>query len=297
MIYLDHNATTPILPEVLEAMMPYLTTEWGNPSSAYKFGTKLKSVIETAREQVAELIGAHPMDVIFTSCATESNNAAIAAGLKANPTKRHIVTSQVEHSSVLNYCMALEKASHRSPLLDEEGCRGGRPKEVAYRVTYLPVDREGLLKLADLEAAITDQTAVVSLMWANNETGVLFPVERIAGICRSRGVLYHCDAVQAAGKVEIDVRKIPADYLSLTGHKFHGPKGIGALYVRRKAPFSPYVYGGHQERNRRGGTESVPLIVSMGKAAELARKHLPYYEKKVPSLAGRVGGRHPEFDS
>jgi cysteine desulfurase len=263
-IYLDHNATTPILPEVLEAMMPYLTTEWGNPSSAYKFGAKLNSVIETAREQVADLIGAPSRDVIFTSCATESNNAAIAAALKANPAKRHIVTSQVEHSSVLNYCMALEK----------EG----------YRVIYLPVDREGLLNLADLETAITDETSVVSLMWANNETGVLFPVERIAEICRSRGVLYHCDAVQAAGKVEIDVRKIPADYLSLTGHKFHAPKGIGALYVRRKSPFSPLVYGGHQERNRRGGTESVPLIVGMGKAAELARKHLPEYEKKVRPL-------------
>ncbi len=140
------------------------------------------------------------------------------------------------------------------------------------------------MNLADLEAAITDETAVVSLMWANNETGVLFPVEQIAEICRSRGVLYHCDAVQAAGKVEIDVRKIPADYLSLTGHKFHAPKGIGALYVRRKSPFSPLVYGGHQERNRRGGTESVPLIVGMGKAAELARKHLPDYEKKVRPL-------------
>ncbi len=267
-IYLDHNATTPVLPEVLEAMMPYLTTEWGNPSSAYKFGAKLKSVVATAREQMSELIGAHPMDVIFTSCATESNNAAIAAALKANPSKRHIVTSKVEHSSVLNYCMALEK----------EG----------YLVTYLPVDRDGLLKLADLEVAITDQTAVVSLMWANNETGVLFPVERIAEICRSRGVLYHCDAVQAAGKVDIDVRKMPAGYLSLTGHKFHAPKGIGALYVRRKAPFSPYVYGGHQERNRRGGTESVPLIVGMGKAAELARKHLPDYEKKVRPLRDKL---------
>jgi len=270
LIYLDHNATTPVLPEVLEAMMPYLTTEWGNPSSAYKFGAKLKSVIATAREQVAELIGAHPMDVIFTSCATESNNAAIAAALKANPTKRHIVTSQVEHSSVLNYCMALEKDG--------------------YRVTCLPVDREGLLNLADLEAAITDETAVVSLMWANNETGVLFPVEKIAETCRSRGVLYHCDAVQAAGKVEIDVRKIAADYLSLTGHKFHAPKGIGALYVRRKSPFSPLVYGGHQEHNRRGGTESVPLIVGMGKAAELARKYLPDYEKKVRPLRDELEG-------
>ena len=167
-IYLDHNATTPILPEVLEAMMPYLTTEWGNPSSACRFGAKLKSVIETAREQVAELIGAHPMDVIFTSCATESNNAAIAAALKANPTKRHIVTSQVEHSSVLSYCMALEKS--KTPLLDQEGWRAsaGVVTEGAYRVSYLPVDHEGLLNLADLEAAITDETAVVSLMWANN---------------------------------------------------------------------------------------------------------------------------------
>jgi cysteine desulfurase len=266
-IYLDHNATTPVLPEVLEAMMPYLTTEWGNPSSAYKFGAKLKSVIETAREQVAELIGAHSTDIIFTSCATESNNAAIAA-LKANPDKRHIVTSSVEHSSVLNYCRALEK----------EG----------YRVTCLPVDRDGLLKLSDLETAITDQTAVVSLMWANNETGVLFPVERIAEICRSRGALYHCDAVQAAGKVEIDVRKMAVDYLSLTGHKFHAPKGIGVLYVRRKAPFLPFIYGGHQERHRRGGTESVPLIVGLGKAAELARKHLPDYEKKVRPLRDKL---------
>jgi cysteine desulfurase len=268
MIYLDHNATTPVLPEVLEAMIPYLTTEWGNPSSAYKFGAKVKSVIETAREQVAELIGAQPREVIFTSCATESNNAAIHAALKANPNKQHIVTSAVEHSSVLNYCMALEKDG--------------------YRVTYLPVDRDGLLKLADLENTIADETSVVSLMWANNETGVLFPVKEIAEICRSRGVLYHCDAVQAAGKIDTDVRKLPVDYLSLTGHKFHAPKGIGALYVRRKTLFSPLIHGGHQERNLRGGTENVPLIVGMGKAAELARRHSPDYEKKVRQLRDKL---------
>src|SRR5258705_7352433 len=267
MIYLDNNGTTSVLPEVVEAMMLYFTTDWGNPSSSYKFGSKLKSVIETAREQVADLIGAHPREILFTSCATESNNAAIHAALKAHPDKRHIVTSAVEHSSVLNYCMALEKDG--------------------YRVTYLPVDREGLLKLADLENAITDETAVVSLMWANNETGVLFPVKEIAEICRARGVLYHCDAVQAAGKVEIDVSRdggMQADYLSLTGHKFHAPKGVGALYVRRKAPFSPMIHGGHQERNLRGGTECVPLIVGMGKAAELARNHLPTYEERVRPL-------------
>jgi cysteine desulfurase len=264
MIYLDHNATTPVLPEVLEAMLPYFKAEWGNPSSSYKFGAKLKTVIEMAREQVADLIGANPREMIFTSCATESNNAAIHAALKANPQKRHIITSAVEHSSVLNYCMALEKED--------------------YRVTYLPVDRDGLLKLADLETALTDDTAVVSLMWANNETGVLFPVERIAEICRARGVLFHCDAVQAAGKAEIDVRKVQADYLSLTGHKFHAPKGIGALYVRRKAPFSPYVHGGHQERGLRGGTENVAFIAGMGKAAELVLKKIPEYEHTVRAL-------------
>ncbi|MBN1105064.1 MAG: aminotransferase class V-fold PLP-dependent enzyme [Deltaproteobacteria bacterium] len=233
MIYLDHNATTPILPEVLEAMMPYLTSGWGNPSSSYKFGSNLKVVIEAARAQVAELIGARPMEILFTSCGTESNNAAIHAALKANPTKRHIVTSAVEHSSVLNYCKSLE----------EEGCR----------VTYLPVDREGLLNVVDLEKAVTDETAVVSLMWANNETGVIFPVKEIGEICRSRGVLFHCDAVQAAGKIEVDVRKVKANYLTLTRHKFHATKGIGALFVRRKSPFSSFVTGGHQERNMRGG--------------------------------------------
>jgi cysteine desulfurase len=264
MIYLDWNATTPVLPEVLEAMIPYLTSEWGNPSSTYKFGSKLKTVIEIARLHVAELIGARSMEIIFTSCATESNNTAINAALKANPRKRHIVTSAVEHSSVLNYCKALETED--------------------YRITYLPVDREGLLKLADLENAIAEDTAVVSLMWANNETGVLFPVKEIGELCRSRGVLFHCDAVQAAGKVKIDVRAVHADYLSLTGHKFHAPKGIGALYVRRKTPFSPFVQGGHQERNMRGGTESVPLIVAMGKAAEIAREKLPGYDKKVRPL-------------
>lgn len=264
MIYLDCNATTSVLPEVYEAMIPYLTSEWGNPSSTYKFGSKLKTVIETARVQVAELIGARSMEIIFTSCATESNNTAINAALKVNPRKRHIITSAVEHSSVLNYCKALEKED--------------------YRITYLPVDREGLLKLADLENAITEETAVVLLMWANNETGVLFPVKEIGEICQSRGVLFHCDAVQAAGKIKIDVRAVHADYLSLTGHKFHCPKGIGALYVKRKAPFSPFIQGGHQERNMRGGTESVPLIVAIGTAAELARKELPNYDKTVRPL-------------
>ncbi len=264
MIYLDHNATTPVRPEVREAMLPFLTHEWGNPSSSYRFGSKLKSVLETARAQVAELLGASPREILFTSCATESNNAAIHAALKADPHKRHVIASVVEHSSVLAYCRALER---------EGIC-----------VTLLPVDRDGLLKLADLENALSDDTAIVSLMWANNETGVLFPVTEIAELCRSRGVLFHCDAVQAAGKVAIDVRRVRADYLSLTGHKFHAPKGIGALYVRRQAPFTPFIHGGHQERGLRGGTENVALIAALGKAAELARQQLRGYDARVRPL-------------
>lgn len=264
MIYLDHNATTPVRTEVFEAMRPYFCEEWGNPSSSYRFGARMKGAIETAREQVADLIGAHPREIVFTSCATESNNTALHAALGANPGKRHVITSAVEHSSVLNHCRALER----------DGCR----------VTYLPVDRDGLLVLADLENAITGETAIVSLMWANNETGVLFPVEEIAAVCRVRSVLFHCDAVQAVGKVCVNVRNLPVDYLSITGHKLGAPKGIGALYVNRKAPFGAYLHGGHQEKGRRGGTENVAFIVALGRAAELATKHLPTSDKTVRPL-------------
>lgn len=264
MIYLDYNATTPLAPVVREAMLPYLTEEWGNPSSSYRFGAKLKAVIETARGQVAELLGASSREIVFTSGATEANNTAIHAALRVHPARRHIVTSAVEHSSVLSCCRALER----------EGVR----------VTVLPVDREGLLKQADVEAAITDETAVVSLMWANNETGVLFPVERIAELCRVRGVLFHCDAVQAVGKLPVDVRCVSADYLTLSGHKFHGPKGVGALFVRRGAPFTPLIHGGHQERGRRGGTENVALIAGLGVAAELAQKNVADYAARVRPL-------------
>ncbi len=266
MIYLDHNATTPVLPEVREAMLPYLGEEWGNPSSTYRFGSKLKSRIEATREQVAALIGAKTSrEILFTSGGTESNNTAIHAALLSRPGKRHIVTSQVEHSSVLTYCRFLEK---------HHGCR----------VTYLPVDREGLLSLTGLENALSDDTALVSLMWANNETGVLFPVEEIARLCQSRGVLLHCDAVQAAGKVPVNVQTIPFDYLSITGHKIGAPKGVGALYVNRKAPFVPFIHGGHQERERRGGTENVPHLIGLGTAAALALKKLPTYDCTVRPL-------------
>jgi cysteine desulfurase len=264
MIYLDHNATTPVHPDVFEAMRPYFTDDWGNPSSSYRFGSKLKGVIEAARGEVASLIGAGAREIIFTGCATESNNAAIHAALKANPEKRHIITSQVEHSAVLQTCQAWEKES--------------------YRVTYLGIDRDGLLNLAELESALCDDTALVSLMWANNETGVIFPVQKIGELCRSRGVLFHCDAVQAVGKLPIDLSKLPIDYLALAGHKFNAPKGIGALYVHRKAPFDPFIWGGHQERGRRGGTENVAFIAALGKAAELAKKRLPDYDKTVRPL-------------
>lgn len=266
MIYLDHNATTPVLPEVREAMLPCLGEDWGNPSSSYRFGSRLKSKIEAAREQVADLLGAKAArEVIFTSGGTESNNAAIHAALLSQPGKRHIVTSQVEHSSVLSYCRYLEQ---------HHGCR----------VTCLPVDRDGLLSLADLENALTQDTALVSLMWANNETGVIFAVEEIGQLCRGKGVLYHCDAVQAAGKLPVKVKDLPMDYLSLTGHKIGAPKGIGALYARRNAPFVPFMHGGHQERSRRGGTENVASIVGLGTAAVIALKKLPAYDAAVRPL-------------
>jgi cysteine desulfurase len=264
MIYLDHNGTTSILPAVREVMLPYLTDEWGNASSSYRFGSKLKGVIEAARGHVAALIGARVSEIIFTGCATESNNTAIHAALKANPQKRHIITSQVEHSSVLQPCQALEK----------EG----------YRVTSFGVDRDGLLDLAELENALDDETALVSLIGANNETGVLFPLQKIGALCRERGVLSHCDATQMIGKMPLDLSQTPMDYLSITGHKLNAPKGVGALYVRNKAPFTPLLYGGHQERGRCGGTENVALIAALGKAAELAKARVIDYDKTVRPL-------------
>jgi cysteine desulfurase len=268
-IYLDHNATTPVLPEVREAMVPYLNDDWGNPSSSYRFGSKLKSKVENAREQVADLIGAKsPQEIIFTSGGTESNNTAIHAAIHSTP-KKHIITSQVEHSSVLSYCRFLEE-SH------------------GYRVTYLPVDREGLLSLKDLETAMDEDTALVSLMWANNETGVLFPVEEIGSLCRSKGVLYHCDAVQAVGKLPIDLSSLPIDYLSLTGHKIGAPKGIGALYVNEQAGFVSLIHGGHQEDSRRGGTENIAGIIGFGAASTVAKMKLPEYDSIVRPLRDQL---------
>ncbi|HEY8899917.1 MAG TPA: aminotransferase class V-fold PLP-dependent enzyme [Chthoniobacterales bacterium] len=264
MIYLDHNATTPVLPEVVEAMMPYFREEWGNPSSSYRFGSKLRKALETAREQVADFIGAHPLEIIFTSGGTESDNTALHAMLRADLTKRHLITSAVEHSAVLSFCRGLE--------------------EMGFRITYLPVDRDGLLSLTDLEAAITPDTVGVSLMAVNNETGVLFPTEEIAAICRERSVLFHCDAVQSVGKMPLNVKSLSVDYLALSGHKIGAPKGIGALYVRRKAPFTSFVSGGHQERGRRGGTENVAFVAGLGVAAAHARKKLDAFARTVLPL-------------
>ena len=268
MIYLDYNSTTPLLPEVWEAMQPFFVTRWGNPSSAYRFGAQLKAEIDQAHDAVAALVGAEADEIIFTSCATESNNAAISAILAARPNKRHIVTSAVEHSSVLNFCKAAEK-------------RG-------YQVTNLGVNADGLCDLAELAEAIKEDTALVSMMWANNETGVLSPVKEIAELCHGKGALFHCDAVQAAGKIPVDVNILPADYLTISAHKLYGPKGIGALCIRNGAPFEPMIIGGHQEAGRRGGTENVGLIVGFGEAAELAKRNLGERATQVRTLRDKL---------
>jgi len=255
-VYFDNNATTRVLPEVVEAMLPFYTDRYGNPSSIHRFGSSVGEKIAEARAQVAALIGAaDPIEVIFTSCGTESDNAAIRGMLEARPDKRHIVTTKVEHSAILGLCQHLEKKG--------------------YRVTWLNVDQEGALDLTELEAALTQDTAIASIMWANNETGVIFPIEKIGALARAKGVPLHVDAVQAAGKIPIQIKNLPVDLLTISGHKFHGPKGVGALYVRRGITFPPFMIGGHQEKNRRAGTENVASIIGMGRAAEVAYGRLP----------------------
>ena len=263
-IYLDNNATTPLDPAVIEEMMPFFTKCYGNPSSGYAFAAKARKAVDLARERLAALLGCEPSEIVFTSGGTESNNAVIHSALHFAPLGKfatgrirrggHVMTSAVEHSAVLRPCQDLEK----------RGCT----------VTFLGVDQDGNLDLAKFEAAIRPQTALVSTMWANNETGVLFPVEEIAEICRRKGVLFHTDAVQAVGKIPMRLRDTAINLLSLSAHKFHGPKGVGALYVNRRTRFTPLIAGGSQENGRRGGTENVAGIVGLGKAAELACKYL-----------------------
>lgn len=260
-IYLDNNATTRVDPAVLEAMLPYLTDHYGNPSSMHTFGGQVGKAIKQAREQVAALLGADPSEILFTSCGTEGNNTAIRAALQAQPDRKHLITTQVEHACVTNVFKQLEKQG--------------------YTVTYLSVNRKGELDLSELEAALTGNTALVSTMYANNETGVIFPVEQIGAMAKEYGATYHVDAVQVVGKVPLNLKTSTIDLLTLSGHKLHAPKGVGALFVRRGFRFRPLLIGGHQERGRRAGTENVAGIVALGKAAEVANFELKYLGREM----------------
>ncbi len=254
-IYLDNNATTQLSPEVVEVMLPFYNEFYGNPSSLHSFGGSLKSELNKTRESIADLLGARlDLEVYFTSGATESNNAAVRGALLAQPDKKHIVISKVEHESLFQLANQLEK----------EGVE----------VSRISVDHSGQLNLEELKDSIRPDTAIVSIMYANNETGVIFPIEKIANIVKEKGVLFHTDAVQAMGKLSIDLKNIPIDLLSASSHKIHGPKGVGILYIRRGTRVQPLILGGEQERGRRGGTENVPAIVGLKKAAELAKTYL-----------------------
>ncbi|MBW7996354.1 MAG: cysteine desulfurase NifS [Candidatus Glassbacteria bacterium] len=250
-VYLDNNATTAVAPEVFEAMKPFLTTSYGNPSSIHSFGGKVRRDLDRAREQVARMLGADASEIVFTGCGSESDNAAIMGALElAGPSRKHVITTRVEHEAVIQVGHWL--AGH------------------GYDVTETGVDTRGALDLAELESAIRDDTALVSVMWANNETGVVYPIEKIAELVKSRGVLFHTDAVQSVGKIPVDLGKVPVDLLALSGHKLHAPKGVGVLFVRKGIDLPAYLRGGHQEAGRRAGTENVAGIVGLGAAAELA---------------------------
>jgi cysteine desulfurase len=267
-IYADNNATTQVAPEVLEEMLPYFNKYYGNPSSMHTFGGMVEHKIVEARERVAGLLGASPAEIIFTSCGTESDNTAIRAAILSNPDKKHIITSRVEHPAIKNLFEYLSKNG--------------------YRVTFVPVDRKGRLDLDYLYKNLSEDTAVASIMWANNESGVVFPVEEIGKILREKEIVFHTDAVQAVGKIPIDLKNVEVDMLSLSGHKLHGPKGVGALYVRKGTKFSPFLIGGHQEKGRRGGTENVAAIIGLGKASELAALNLSDETTRVKRLRDKL---------
>ena len=267
-IYLDNNATTKVAEEVLEEMKPYLTRLYGNPSSMHTFGGQVARKIRQARDQVAALLGCDSAEIFFTSGGTESDNAAINGTLAATPNKRTVITTRVEHPAVLATCRELQN-------------RG-------YTVIELGVDSNGLLDLDELRGSITDDTALVTIMHANNETGVLFPVDQIVQIAKEKGTVFHTDAVQAVGKIPINLAKTPIDLLSLSGHKLHAPKGIGVLYVRKGTRISPFMFGGHQEAGRRPGTENVPGIVALGKACELAGRNIEEENSKVRKLRDKL---------
>ncbi|MGB6065044.1 MAG: cysteine desulfurase NifS [Desulfomonilaceae bacterium] len=268
-VYLDNNATTMVAPEVFEAVRPFLTERYGNPSSMHSFGGSVAHDVVKAREALAQLLGAAPQEVIFTSGGTESDSTAILSALATMPERREIVTTRVEHPAVLNLCKHL-----------------GRFK--GYSIRWLSVGKDGMLDMDEVRAKITDQAAVVSVMWANNETGVIFPVREIVEIARAHGALMHTDAVQAVGKIPMELGSSDINFLSLSGHKLHAPKGIGALYIKKGTRFSPFVIGGHQESDRRGGTENVPGIVGLGEAARLAMKNFDEENSRVRKLRDRL---------
>ena len=267
-IYLDNNATTAVAPEVLAAMLPYLGELYGNPSSMHSFGGQVGEAVDTARERIAALLGAGPDEIIFTSCGSESDNTAIWSALQTQPEKRHLITTRVEHPAVLNVVQYWERQG--------------------YHVTLLGVDGKGRLDLDEYAAALSDDTALVSIMFANNEVGDIYPIQAMAEMAKERGILFHTDAVQAVGKTPIDLRHLPVDMLSLSGHKIHAPKGIGVLYVRKGVRFRPFLRGGHQERGRRAGTENVPYIVGLGMAAQLSSDHMQEERVNVARLRDKL---------
>jgi len=267
-IYLDNNATTQVAPEVVEEMMPYFSELYGNPSSAHTFGGQVGRKIREARESAAELLGVNPEEILFTSCGSESDNAAIRSALELNPDKRHIVTSRVEHPAVKSFCEHL-------------GNNG-------YEVTEIPVDKDGNLDMAAYEESLTPDTAIATIMWGNNETGVVFPVEEAGRLARDRGILFHSDGVQVAGKIPIHMKESNVDMLSLSGHKLHAPKGVGILYIRKGTPYSPFIVGGHQERGRRGGTENTASIIGLGKACRLALANMEDENTRVKDLRDKL---------
>lgn len=269
-VYLDNNATTSVAKEVLEVMLPYLQEEYGNPSSMYEFARKPIKAVEKARRQVAEFLGAaYDDEIIFTSCGSESDSTAILGSLQALGTERNeVIISDVEHPAVFNLRKHLER--------------------MGYTVKVLPVNKSGLVEAASLEKAISEKTALVSVMYANNETGCIMPIEELTEIAHKHGALMHTDAVQAAGKVKIDVQKLNVDMLGISGHKIHAPKGVGALYLKRGTSFRPFLAGGHQERGRRAGTENVASIAALGKACEMAGEALEYEQTEIRRLRDKL---------
>ena len=268
LVYADNNATTRVDDKVLEEMLPYFKEFYGNPSSIHTFGRQVSSKMDLARERVASILGADTSEIVFTSCGTESNNYAIHSSLEANPDKKHVITTKVEHPAVLNVCKYFGKNG--------------------YDVTELGVDKDGMLDLDELRDSIKDNTAIVSIMHANNETGVIFPIEEIGKIVKEKGVLFHCDAVQAIGKIPVNLKNSHIDLLSMSGHKLHAPKGVGVLFIRKGVRIDPLIIGGHQEDNRRSGTENVPYIIGLGKACEIAAGFVKEEQTEVRRLRDRL---------